>query len=318
MQLLIAIIIGLDVLLFVAALWLLVRDKHRHRRDQLVKKLLPTSVRRRDDHSLLQKSDGTGRLSTALGRFVDLSALQALLAAAGVGVSLERFLIMTLGIGLLCMIPAALLLRSLPLMAIFLTLGMALPFVYLLQRRQKREQALVQQLPDALEMIARALKVGQSVDGALKEVGRGLGAPIGVEIRNIYEEIAMGLAFEQALHNFERRFPGVPDLKILVAAFTIQRETGGNLSRILRSLADTIRERFTLKRQVRTLTAEGRASARILAILPLAFGGIIYLINADYLQPLFAHPTGQKLLIYAIFSVVLGFVIMRFMTKIEV
>jgi tight adherence protein B len=156
------------------------------------------------------------------------------------------------------------------------------------------------------------------VDGALKEAGRGFPPPIGVEIPRIYDEIAMGLPFEQALGNFERRFPHVSDIKILCAAFIIQRETGGNLIRILQGLSTTIRERFNLKRQVRTLTAEGRMSAKVLAVLPLAFSGIVWLLNADYIRPLFVHPAGRKLLLFAAVSVALGFVVMHVMTKIEV
>jgi tight adherence protein B len=193
-----------------------------------------------------------------------------------------------------------------------------MPFVYLVRRRKKREEALVQQVPDALDMIVRALRVGQSVDGALKEVGRVFAPPIGIEIRTIYEEMAMGLPFEKALDNFERRFPHVTDVKILCTAFTIQRETGGNLTRILQGLSTTIRERFTLKRQVRTLTAEGRTSAKILGILPLVFGGIVWILNSDYIRQLFVHPAGRKMLLYAAVSAILGFIFMRLMTKIEV
>jgi tight adherence protein B len=318
MRLLIAIIVGLDVFVFTMAFYLLKKDERQRRKEHLLKTLTP-QPRPKVNGDVYQKQDASnGRLTVMLSRFIDLSGLEAMCAAAGVSVSLERFLCLALGLGLLFMIPAAVVLPHPLVLMVFMAGGIALPFVYLVHRRKKREEALVRQLPDALDMMVRSLRVGQSVDGALREVGRGFLPPIGAEIRTIYEEIAMGLPFEQALRNFERRFAHVPDVKILCTAFVVQRETGGNLTRILQGLSGTIRERFQVKRQIRTLTAEGRASAKILAILPLVFGGLVWLLNPDYIRVIFSHPMGRKMLLYAVFSVTIGFLIMRWMTRIEV
>ena len=155
--------------------------------------------------------------------------------------------------------------------------GGGIPSLYLMNLRRKRETALVKQLPDAIDMIVRALRAGQSVDQSLVEVGRGMPEPVGEEIHTIYDEMAMGLPFETALRNFERRFARLADVKILCAAFIVQRETGGNLTKILGGLADTIRERFKLRMQVRALTAEGRTTTWVLGpdprgLFPLHLG----------------------------------------------
>jgi tight adherence protein B len=281
MPILIALIVGLDILFFAMAFYLLKKDRRQRRKEHLLRDLAPKD-RTDDGNGVYFRSETSdGRLSAALGRFIDFSGLQSLFTAAGVSVSFERFVCLALGIGFLFLIPVAAVLPHPLLMLVFMAAGTALPFLYLVQRRKKREEALIRQLPDALDMIVRALRVGQSVDGALKEVGRSFPPPIGVEIRTLYEEMAMGLPFEQALSNLERRYAKLTDVKILCTAFTIQRETGGNLTLILSSLAGTIRERFKLKRQVRALTAEGRTSAKILGILNMGLGGMVWILNSE-------------------------------------
>lgn len=313
---LIAVIVFADMLFFSLSFYYLFKDKKNRKQKALLARLnMP------DGHGgaglLKAKHQGTG-LSRFAGAFMDLSALESLLAAAGASLSVERFFSISLALGLLFMMPVMLLLRNpaaaFPLMAV----GLCLPYIYLCWNRKRREQALVQQLPDILEMIVRALRAGQSVDGALKEIAASSAPPAGAEIHIVYEEMAMGLSFEQALHNFEKRFSGLPDIKILCTAFIVQRETGGNLTKVLAGLADTIRHRFQLKRQIRVLTAEGRTSAMILGLLPVFFALITWLFNPGYINLLINHPMGRKLLLLAAVFVICGFAVMRLMTRIEV
>ncbi len=317
MPIFIATLVALAILCFAAALYLLGKARRQRRKERLLQSVAPAADGGQVFAGHRDRPDG-GRPGGFLRRFVDPAGLEALLAAADVPVSPDRFVCLSLGSGCLCLVFAALISPQPLLLAICMAGGMALPFGYAIRRRRKREELLVRQLPDALELIVRALRVGQAVDRALKEVGRVCAAPLGSEIRTVYEEVAMGLAFEQALENFHRRFPRVTDIKILCTAFIIQRETGGNLTRILQGLAATIRARHTLKRQVRTLTAEGRTSAIILGVLPLVFGGIIWMLNTQYLRLLFTHPAGRRMLLYAVVSVVSGFMVMRWMTRIDV
>jgi tight adherence protein B len=247
-----------------------------------------------------------------------LAALESLVLAADVHVSLGRLLTLSLGIGILFIIPIMVILKNPFAVFAALAAGIALPFLYLVYRKKKREEALVEQLPDALDMIVRALKVGQSVDGALQEAARSFPSPIGPEIKTVYDEMAVGLPFEKAFRNFEKRFPRVPDVKILVTAFIIQRETGGNLTSVLDGVARTVRQRFQLKRQIRVLTAEGRTTALILGLLPVGFLVVAWIFNPNYIGLLFNHPLGKKLLLLAVLFEAAGFAVMRIMSRIKV
>lgn len=249
--------------------------------------------------------------------FVDLVRLETLLTSADVAVAPERFLTLAVAFGLVCFLAAWAVTRNA--VGAILAMGLAawLPMLVLIVRRRRRDEALVRQMPDALDMIVRSLRVGQSVDNALKEVGRNCPPPLGTEIRTIYEEVALGIPFASALRNFEARFVRIADVKLMTTAFIIQRETGGNLTQVLANLSDLIRERDTLKRQVMAMTAEGRSSAMILGLLPLGVGAFFYLVKPAYIQPLFSHPTGRRMLIAAILMEIAGFVVMRLMTRIE-
>ena len=314
----IPIIVFLDVMFFAISFYYLRKDRQAKKKEGLIREMSRKGASNETGEGLFKREKTKSRLEKALDGKVDLSTLESLLISADMPLSLERFIFFSLGTGLLFLVPVMILFRNILLMFVLLAAGLLLPFAYLVFRKKKREEALVQQLPDTLEMIVRALKVGQSVDGALKEVGHGFPPPIGTEIRTIYDEMAMGLPFETALRNFEGRFPNIPDVKMLCTAFIIQRETGGNLTQILDNLSGIIRERFQMKRQLKALTAEGRISALILGILPLAFIGITWIFNPGYISILFTHPFGKKLLLLAFLFVATGFVMMRFMSRIDV
>ena len=251
------------------------------------------------------------------GGFVDLARLETLLTSADVAVAPERFLTLAVAFGLVCFLAAWAVTGNIVGAIIAMALGAWLPMLVLIVRRRRRDEALVRQMPDALDMIVRALRVGQSVDNALKEAGRNCPPPLGTEIRTIYEEVALGIPFATALRNFEARFVRLADVKLMTTAFIIQRETGGNLTQVLANLSDLIRERDTLKRQVAALTAEGRSSAMILGLLPVAVGAFFWIVKPAYIQPLFSHPMGRRMLVAAILMEITGFVVMRLMTRIE-
>ena len=248
---------------------------------------------------------------------VDLDRLDALLVSADVSMPAKRMATLALLAGLLLFFTVLAVTRNILGALPAMVLGVVLPLIVLLYRRRRRDEALVRQLPDALDMIVRALRVGQSVDNALREVGRATPPPLGAEIQTIYEEMALGIPFTAALQNFEARFARLADVKLMTTAFIIQRETGGNLTRVLANLSDLIRERDTLKRQVRAMTAEGRSSAFILGILPLAVGAFFWIIRPTYIQTLFSHPAGRKMLLAAALLEIAGFVVMKLMTRIE-
>ena len=250
------------------------------------------------------------------GRF-KLDELQSLIISAGLDISPETFLLICLGCGSLFFIPGVLMGINFFVLLFFVLLGAFIPVFYLRILRNRREQAVLDQLPEAIDMIVRALKAGQSVDNALRNVGNNFSPPLGQEIRLVYEEIAMGIPFDNAMRNLEQRFIRLADIKMLCTAFIIQREAGGNLTDILENLSNTIRQRVELKMEVNALTAEGKTSAIVIASIPLIFALITGIVSPGYITLLWSTPLGKKFFITAIILDGLGLYIMRKLTRIE-
>lgn len=242
--------------------------------------------------------------------WVERLGIHQLLGELGGSLSVRGFLT----VSMMCGLTAGLLviaLRLHPVLVVLFALGAAAaPLLVLLMGRRRRERTLVRQLPPAIEMISRALKTGQSIDEAVREVGERLDPPLGGDIRRIYEEISLGLSFQQALRHFESRYKRLTDVRLLCAALIIQRETGGNLTSLLDGLSNTIHERFRLRNQLRALTAEGRLSALILSALPIVFACLAWLIRPEYVSMLIQDPLGRALLSGAIALEIAGFVCM--------
>jgi tight adherence protein B len=193
----------------------------------------------------------------------------------------------------------------------------ALPAGYLYWLKNQRMKMFERQLPEALELVSRALRSGHAFSVGLKLVGDEAADPIGIEFRRVFDEISMGVALPQALQNMTDRLECV-DLRFFVTSVLVQRETGGNLAEIIDSLAGMIRKRFELHLKVRALSAEGRFSAIILFALPIVVGGILYKMNPDYMSTLFTDPMGQKMLMVGSFLMVTGAIIMKRMVAIKV
>ena len=140
--------------------------------------------------------------------------------------------------------------------------------------------------------------------------------PLAGEFRAVFEEQRFGLPFEDALLGLGDRI-NLPDVRILITAILVQREVGGNLAEILEKVADTMRARFTIRRQVRVFTVQGRMSGYILAALPIVVGSFIFLINNEYMSVLFVHPIGKALLGFAAFLQFMGFLWIRKIVNVE-
>jgi tight adherence protein B len=200
---------------------------------------------------------------------------------------------------------------------LFAALLGAVPSGYLYWLKIQRMKHFEQQLPEALELISRALKAGHAFSVGLKLVGDEAADPIGIEFRRVFDEVSMGVALPQALQNMTDRLDCV-DLRFFVTSVLVQRETGGNLAEIIDSLASLIRKRFELQLKVRALSAEGRFSGAILFLLPFVVGFMLYQLNAEYMGALFTDPIGQNLLMVGSFLMVTGAVIMKRMIIIKV
>src|SRR5690606_7565904 len=202
---------------------------------------------------------------------------------------------------------ASILLRLPVIFSIPLTIaGMAVPFIVLAIRRSRRFSRFEELFPDAMDMLARAVRAGYAFTTGLELIAQEMPDPIAREFRITYEQQNLGLPLKEALGNLAVRVP-LEDVHIFVTALQIQRESGGNMAETLDNLSYLIRERFKLYRQVRVYTAEGRMSLYILTALPPIAAVLLYFVNPGYMATLFNDPIGQKCLIAAAGLQVLGY-----------
>lgn len=180
-----------------------------------------------------------------------------------------------------------------------LAVGIALaaaPWWFVGMRRDQRMRKLEHQFPEALDMVSRAMRAGHALTVALRMCGDEMPGPLGPELREMSDEITLGIPFETALQGLAERIP-LKDVSFLTAALLLQRQTGGNLAELLDKLAALMRERFKLLGDVRVKSAEGRMSAWILGLLPFAMGAIMSFINPDVTALLWTDPSGRTWLI---------------------
>lgn len=193
----------------------------------------------------------------------------------------------------------------------------SIPVGYLAWLKNQRMAMFERQLPEALELVSRALRAGHAFSVGLKIVGDEAADPIGQEFRRVFDEVSMGVALPQALQNLTERVNSV-DVRFFVTSVMVQREAGGNLAEIIDSLAGLIRQRFELQLKVRALSAEGRFSAMVLLGLPIVIGLLLYKVNPDYVGLLFSDPMGQNLSTAGGIMMVLGAIVMKRMVNIKV
>lgn len=192
----------------------------------------------------------------------------------------------------------------------------AIPFLYMKYRRTQRLRKFERQLPEALDLITRALRSGHAFSAALKMAGEEMAEPIAGELATVHDEVNFGVSLEQALTHLSERVP-LTDLRYFVVAVLLQRESGGNLTEILTNLSQLIRERLKLLGKVRVLSSEGRLSAWILAIMPFFLAGVMNLVNPDFMRPLWTDPIGHSIIKWTLGMMLVGILIMRKIVKIR-
>jgi tight adherence protein B len=195
--------------------------------------------------------------------------------------------------------------------------GGVLPLLYVVRKRIQRMQKIVEQLPDALDLISRALKAGHAFPSGLQMVGEETQDPIAGEFRIVHDEINFGVAVPTALANLANRVPS-PDMRQFVIAVLIQRETGGNLTELLSNISALIRARVKLLLKIRVLSAEGRLSAWILCLLPFCLAGVINVIHPKFMSVLWSDPMGLNMIYAALVMMALGMLWMRKIIRIRV
>jgi tight adherence protein B len=193
----------------------------------------------------------------------------------------------------------------------------SLPVIWIWWRRKRRLSTFTTQLPDALEMMARALRAGQSLAFGFNAVATEMPAPIGKEFGRIFDEQNLGVALDDSLRSMCERVPNL-DLRFFVTAVILQRQTGGDLSEILDKIGTLIRARFRILGQVKALTGEGRLSGIVLMALPLLLFGIVYNLNPAYVTQLFTDPAGKKMLAVAVVMQIIGAIVIKKIVEIKV
>jgi tight adherence protein B len=250
---------------------------------------------------------GTER-GTSLGRWIEQS---------GMKISISGVLLLAAGCGALFAVLVTMLTRSPFGIPAGFAIGCALPFMFLKFKRTKRLRAFEEAFPEALDLIARALKAGHAFATGLKMAADELSEPVGPEFRKTFDEQNFGLPLKDALENLTLRIP-ILDVRFFATAVLIQRETGGNLSEILENLAHVVRERFKILRQVRVYTAHGRLTGYVLLALPAVLSIALMFINPDHMNMLFRERIGQILLMVAIGMQIAGYIWIKQVVKIEV
>ena len=192
-----------------------------------------------------------------------------------------------------------------------------LPLMWLLMRRKKRMKAFACQLPDALDMLSRALRAGQSLPAGFNMVADEMSPPIGMEFGRVFEEQNLGIAMEESLQGMTERIPNL-DLMFFSTAVILQRQTGGDLAEILDKIGHLIRERFQIWGQIQALTGEGRLSGVVLLALPILLFFGVYFLNTEYVMLLFTDPLGRKMLAGAVVMQVIGALVIRKIINIKV
>jgi tight adherence protein B len=192
-----------------------------------------------------------------------------------------------------------------------------LPIGFVLFKRSSRFKAFEKDLPSACDLMVSALRAGQSLIAAMGMVSREMSDPLGGEFRTCFEEQNFGLDMKVAIDNLLHRVP-LQDLRIVCTAILIQKESGGNLAEVLDKTAHVIRERFRLRREVQTRTAQGRMTGLVLTFLPIVLGIALYFVNPDMMSLLWKRDIGVKLLWAASIMIIIGGLIIRKIVNMDV
>jgi len=202
-------------------------------------------------------------------------------------------------------------------LAIGTFIGFIVPRIWLNGKIRKRADKFNDGLADMIITIIGSLKAGYSFSQAMKTVAEESQSPVKEEIEILLNELSYGITMEEALNNLNRRMPNM-DLELMIHATLIQRQIGGNLSTILEIIVNTIRERKKLERHVKTLTAQGRLSGKVISGIPVFMAAIMYILNKEYLISFLSNRYGQIAVAASVLSCIIGFVVINRITKIEV
>ncbi|MBX3437316.1 MAG: type II secretion system F family protein, partial [Planctomycetaceae bacterium] len=262
--------------------------------------------------------EGVSGLSALTDKIMEkFSNLKLLFVQADSPISPSKFFGITLACAAVGLVVATIGRAPLPMYPFCAMLFALLPLGWLLWRRRCRFKKFAMQLPDALELVARALRSGHSLASGLSVVVQEMPDPISKEFGMAYEEQNLGIPIEAALKNLHKRMPNM-DFKFFATAVAIQRQSGGDLAEILDKIGHIVRGRFRILGQVAALTGEGRISGVVLMALPIALFFAVYYLNQEYVMLLFTDELGRKMVALAAVLQVLGAITIKKIVAIKV
>lgn len=201
---------------------------------------------------------------------------------------------------------------------LFAALGVAMAeWIYVLIRIDRREAAFTNQLGDCLTMVANAMRAGFSFLQAMDLISKEMEPPISDEFKHVMRDINLGASVERALDDMDKRVNS-PDFSLVVTAVLIQQQVGGDLAHILDTISETIQDRIRMRREVKTLTAQGRMSGWVLVALPVLTGFLISATSPGYMEPLFNEKIGQIAILLAIVMDIIGYIVIQRIVDIDV
>jgi len=256
-------------------------------------------------------------LDKALSAIPWVSRLDRLMHQANVKYTMGFFILLSTTLGLTGYLISFILIKN-PLFAVLPAAAAAsIPLITLRIKKKKRAARFERQLPEGLELIARALRAGHAFSNGLKLAAEEFPDPLGPELNEALDEINFGVSVPEALKNLARRVD-CPDLSYFVVAVILQRETGGNLAEIIENLAHLIRERFRFRGKVRVLTAEGRLTGKILLVVPVVVFLGMYWLNTEHVVAFIRDPIGQAMLGTSVILIFIGAMVINRILKLDI
>lgn len=256
-------------------------------------------------------------LQAIASRLPQVRGLGKMLERAGVPMTTQSFLVLSLGLAAGAGLAVLLVFPIWPAVMLAAVVAGALPYLYVRRKANRRFAGFEEQLPEAIDLIGRAMRAGHPLSAGLKMVSEEAPEPIAGEFRRVFEEQRFGMPFEEAILGLADRVALI-DVRILVTAILVQREVGGNLAEVLDKIAYVIRQRFTIRRQLLVYTAQGRFSGIVLSLLPIAVGSALFFINREYVMTLFLDPIARYFLILAVILQILGYLWIRKIIDIDI
>ena len=321
--LILALVFGAAVL-FVVGGYLLVMEIQQNSASSIRKRIDKVSAgvsnpqMSRQPLSLIREQHADSRYAFVL-KYFDIARLDTFLKSAGTKLKPANFIAICLMSGFGGALASAMLFRNLSALSLLagLLLGIALPYLFMKRMAGKRKLKMVEQLPDAMDYFARALRAGNPFVGAIKAGSEETPAPLAEELGVTFDEMNFGIDFDEAMQNFANR-TDAEEIRLFVTAVLVQKNTGGNLAELMNRISGLLRERARTRGEIRIQAADMKSSAKVLIALPFFIAGLMQVLNPDYFNVLLESEMGMTLIMIQLGMIGAGWIIMQRMVNFRI